>query len=181
MRQCRRDLSWGGETRLATILVCHVPALIAEKEISLAARNDLLSVIVDAISERTGMTDKFLFDGVVGFWNVPLSAPDHPRLACEAALAIVGSCEAYCAVNTGEVFVGTVGSPRRMDYSAVGDPVTVTYLLAAHARRHHLPVLLGEQTYQSIQEQLPAKDLGALQLEGRQNPVSAYALEISQA
>ena len=93
---------------------------------------------------RDGMIDKYIGDAIMAFWNAPLDDPDHARSACRTALSMCVALAAFNKVhsgnergagqspfwvrfgvglNTGDCSVGNLGSVRRFDYSAIGDPV----------------------------------------------------------
>ncbi len=166
----------GGQQVVATILVCVAPSLETEAGSDLKSRNAILTVFVDAVIKHEGLLDKFLFNGFVAFWNASLGAPDHARQACDTALEIAGRHGARCAVNTGEMVVGNIGSDQRMDYTAIGDPVTVAYRLADFAHWNGHPILVGEQTFVAIRNSHVTEALGDVRLEGRVEPVTAHRL-----
>ncbi len=73
-------------------------------------------------------------------FGAPLSLGNDEERAVRAALAMQTAVESMCrrweaegkvafhiriGINTGEVVVGNVGSERRMEYTAIGDPVNL--------------------------------------------------------
>lgn len=97
--------------------------------------------LVDAALARTGGTlDKFLGDGVLAFWDALPAAEDHAVRAAAAALAIARAVAAEntarvgrgeppvrlrVGLHSGPVILGDLGAPGRVDYTVVGDTVTL--------------------------------------------------------
>src|SRR5438876_357730 len=77
-------------------------------------------------------------------------------------------------LNSGEVIVGAIGSDLRMDYRAIGDPVTVASHLAEAAEPG--TILIGEATHRMVQSLVRAENVKPLRIEGRSRPIVAYRL-----
>ena len=94
----------------------------------------------EAVLAEGGTVDKYMGDCIMAFWNAPLDVPDHPARALRAAFEIRAAQERLNArfaerglplvdfgvgLNTGFASVGLMGSPRRLEYSCVGDTVNI--------------------------------------------------------
>lgn len=110
--------------------------------------NRYLSLISECILKNGGTLDKFVGDAAMAFWGAPLPQEDYIMHAVRAAQDMVeGSrelseelMEAYgrtvafgIGVHVGEAVVGNIGSPQRMDYTAIGDTVNTAARLEANA------------------------------------------------
>lgn len=75
-------------------------------------------------------------------------------------------------LTTGPLVVGTVGDDLRLDYAAVGETTDV----AAGLQRLAEPgaIYLSESTYRAVREYIDCAPLGALAVEARADPVTAY-------
>ncbi len=106
--------------------------------------NDYLTPLTDEVLAHRGTVDKYMGDAIMAFWNAPLDNPRHAADACDAALAMIEALKAFNAaraakmdparfkparfgigIATGDCSVGNLGSVRRFDYSAIGDPVNL--------------------------------------------------------
>jgi adenylate cyclase len=109
-------------------------------EALIAYLNEILGAVSDCVLRTGGTVDKFIGDCVMAFWNAPIEAADHEGRALAALFAIRDARDALNAgfaarglpevrlgagVNTGLCSVGLMGSPRRLDYSCIGDAVNV--------------------------------------------------------
>ena len=110
--------------------------------------NDYLTLISKCILDNGGTLDKFIGDAAMAFWGAPLPQEDFVMKAVRAAADMVeGSrdlsrqlLEKYgrtvsfgVGVHVGEAVVGNIGSPERMDYTAIGDTVNTSARLEANA------------------------------------------------
>jgi len=105
--------------------------------------NSFLAVMVDCIESREGLVDKFLGDGVMALFGAPIQQVDHAGRAITAAVVMQKAHREWMAARvaqnrpyrplgiglaSGEVVVGSYGTPRRMEYTALGQAVH----MAAH-------------------------------------------------
>ena len=80
--------------------------------------------------------------------------------------------EARIAVNTGEVILGNIGSPQRMDYTAIGETVNIASRLQSIAELG--TVAVSKSTYDEVKECVKAKRLGKVSLRGIPGPIMVY-------
>lgn len=94
-----------------------------------------------AIERNGGIVDKYLGDGVMALF-IPIIAGDrHAARAVQAGLDLLaaarrprlieGGVRVGVGVNTGQAFVGVLGSGDRLDFSALGDTVNVAARLGS--------------------------------------------------
>ena len=110
--------------------------------------NRYLTLIADCILRNGGTLDKFVGDAAMAFWGAPLPQEDYVMRAVQAAADMVNGSKALSeelmaqfgrtvsfgiGVHVGEAVVGNIGSPQRMDYTAIGDTVNTSARLEANA------------------------------------------------
>lgn len=110
--------------------------------------NRYLTLISDCILNNHGTLDKFVGDAAMAFWGAPLPQEDPVMKAVRAAMDMVEGSQALSrellkqygrtvsfgiGVHVGPAVVGNIGSPRRMDYTAIGDTVNTSARLEANA------------------------------------------------
>ena len=110
--------------------------------------NRYLTLTTDCIRRHHGTLDKFVGDCTMAFWNAPLPQDKPVHLACRAAIDMIKDSEDLRAelkqrfgreiafgigVHWGSAVVGNIGSPFRMDYTAIGDTVNTAARLEANA------------------------------------------------
>lgn len=150
--------------------------------------NTYWTISSDAIHAQNGVLDKFMGDAVMALYNTPLRPQDdHALRAVRSAAALLADSQAYhetvaekdriyfgIGVHTGEAVVGNVGSPDRLDYTAMGDSVNLSKRLQEIAKP--MQILISEDTYRLVAEHVEVKELEPIQVKGRTQYTKVYEL-----
>jgi adenylate cyclase len=195
-------LRLGGELRRVTILFSDVRNFTSRSE-TLDAQgvveflNRLHTPLTQAVLNHGGTIDKYIGDGLMAFWNAPLDVPDHANAAVAAALDMLAAvpkidlemeAEARAkgrphipvrigiGINTGDVFVGNMGSNQRFDYSIVGDPVNVAARLESATKERGVMVLVSEATATAATT-FSFQALGEIDLKGKSAATRIFSLD----
>ncbi|MBN1484077.1 MAG: GAF domain-containing protein [Chloroflexia bacterium] len=182
--------SLGGTHRVMSVLFADIRGFTAYSERVDPTRlvdvlNWHLTVAARAILEQGGTLDKFMGDGVMALFNVPVPQQDHALRAVRAAwemqqrLALMEPAPPEIlrfgvGVHVGEAVAGNIGSPERLDYTAVGDTVNLARRLEEQAVGGQ--ILLSEAAYQAVAPWVQVYGRGLLNVKGREEPVRVYEL-----
>jgi len=139
----------------------------------------------DILLQHDAIVDKLMGDAVMALFGAPIARADHAQQAVKAALAIQQKAaevfpagwEGACiriGVNTGAAFVGSIGSRDVKDFTAVGDVVNVAQRLQTAAEPGE--ILVSEATYDRVRESHPGLAARTLQVKGREDAVTAFAV-----
>jgi adenylate cyclase len=187
------DLKLGGHRQEITVLFADIRNFTAfsEKlapEALVDALNQYLSMAAAAILMYEGTLDKFMGDAVMGIFNAPLQQEDHILRAVRSAAAMQRALTDYhhhggdkhllsfgIGIHSGEVVVGNVGMPDRMDYTAIGDVVNLTKRIQENTPGGK--VLMSETVYQAVKGSVNAMFYEELHVKGREKPVKTYELK----
>jgi len=149
--------------------------------------NEYFTRVADVIFDHGGTLDKFLGDGLMAVFGAPFSKGDDAVNAVKAALAIQAlmfelnrdaktrdwpELRVGCGVNTGIVTAGNIGSPKRIDYTVIGDAVNVSSRLCSNAKPGQ--VLISESTRNMVKGSFELKPLEPLKVKGKTLPLSVY-------
>jgi adenylate cyclase len=155
----------------------------------LPALADYLGGTSAAIAEEKGTIDKYIGDAVMAFWGAPLANEAHATDAIRAALrcqAVMAELrekwgrekrplfEARIGINTGRVVVGNIGSPARLDYTVLGDPVNLASRLEGLSKTYGTAIIIGQTTFEHAKYDIVARRLDRVTVKGREEPVWIY-------
>jgi adenylate cyclase len=187
------NLQLGGTRRTISILFGDVRGFSTFSERQVPEQvvdviNRYFTVAADAILLHEGVIDKFMGDAVMALFNTPfLEQEDHALRAVRAALAVQYDLVALreqtggdlqlemgIGINTGEAVLGNIGSPDRLDFSAIGDAVNVAKRLQEVARPGQ--ILISQATYDQTKEWVEVIPLEPVQVKGRQTLEQVYEL-----
>ncbi len=195
------QLKLGGERRELSILFTDVRGFTGISESFkddptglTTLMNRFLTIMSDAIMDKRGTIDKFMGDAIMAFWNAPLDEKDHARLSCSAALRMMqdiadlntlrahetdGSAipiDIGIGINTGDAVVGNMGSDKRFDYSALGDPVNLASRLEGQTKSYGVDIIIGASTRAQVGEDFAVIELDLIRVKGKQEPEHIHAL-----
>jgi len=156
-----------------------------------ALLNEIFQLVSDRLLIRGGTIDKFIGDSVMAYFGAPVPNPDHAVHAVSAAIDIEQAValrnqqlggdgqrvEIGIGIHTGIVVVGTIGSDRRTDFTAVGDAVNVAHRLEKLARPGE--ILVSEAVQRHVRGTVKLRFEGERQLSGRKEPVHVYSVDPS--
>jgi adenylate cyclase len=146
--------------------------------------------MVDVIFEHGGALDKFIGDAVMALWGTPFARESDPRRALDAAVAMQRTVEGLNArwtatgrpaigigigINRGEVFVGNIGSLRRLEYTVIGDAVNVAQRLSGAAAAGE--ILVSEAFLDALGRKQAVDHLGGSELRGKSRAVEVYRVK----
>ncbi len=110
--------------------------------------NEFLSNMVECIEHFDGTVDKFVGDEIMAIFGAPLHTEDHALRAMMAAVRMIKTHQEWqnerqgenklapgvgIGIATGEVVIGNIGTPTRMDYTALGHTVNIAARLCGKA------------------------------------------------
>ena len=165
--------------------------LTPEEVVSLL--NPYLAAMTNVIHKHGGTVDKYEGDAIVAFFGEPIQYPDHARRAVLATLEMrqvlydlnrqwktegrsKDGFEMGIGLNTGQVFVGLLGSEQRMNYTIIGDNANLAARLQDQTKEFGWPILISESTYQQVKDEFNAEFADSRLVKGKTEPVGIYKL-----
>ncbi len=190
-------ISIQGERKQVTVLFSDIRnfTAIAERlppEEVLHLLNQYFADMIEVIFSYNGTLDKFIGDGLMVEFGAPL---DDAKQEFNSVLTAIhmqlhlaklrqkwraeGKDELYMGIgiHTGLAVVGSVGSDRRMEYTAIGDTVNVASRLEQATKSLSKPILVSKTVYEKTKDYFTFEDLHVIDLPGRVEGIQVYALD----
>jgi adenylate cyclase len=158
-----------------------------------AVLNPYLEAMGEIIYRHGGTIDKYEGDAVMAFFGEPVAQPDHAlravRTAVDMQQSLAGLRERWFSegilpqdasfqigigLNTGQAFVGMLGSERRINYTAIGDNVNLAARLQDLTKDHKWPILISEATYGQVKDEFDAEFADRVVVKGKTEPIGIY-------
>lgn len=159
-------------------------------EALVATLNEYLGVMTEVIHRHGGTVDKYEGDLVMAFFGAPLWYPDHAARAVRCSIEMrveldrlrakwaaegkPSKLEMGIGLNSAEVFVGLVGSGRRVNYTVMGDGVNLASRVQDLTKDLKWPLLITEFTYAKVKDQFEIEFGEARLVKGKTVPVGMY-------
>ena len=152
---------------------------------------DTMGVISECILAHRGVLVDYIGDELIAMWGAPKEEPEHPRLACLAALDIVARLPALSerwlaecgeptslgiGINTGIAQVGNTGSVYKFKYGALGNTVNVASRVQGATRHLKSDILLTGSTHSRIGEGFSTRRLGKVAVVNIAEPLELHEL-----
>jgi class 3 adenylate cyclase len=176
-----------GREMRATILVCRIwnfSQLIdrLSPEETLRYLNEFYAMAGASIERQKGMLHRFLDDGVVGVFGVPLEDYQQEDHAVRAAINIarlvnvmhdkwVGQnrkpLHVGAGINSGQVIAGDAGFAQRREYTIVGPPVAFAHRLANATSDLNAYIVVSRETLEPIKDLYDVVPVSGIPLAGQ--------------
>lgn len=153
--------------------------------------NRYLTLIAQCILDNGGTLDKFIGDAAMAFWGAPVPQEDYVMNAVRAAADMAKGSEVLArelkrefdqsvsfgiGVHVGEAVVGNMGSPKHMDYTAIGDTVNTAARLEANAPGG--TIYISRAVADCLEGRIAATSLGdAVKLKGKTEGFEVLTLD----
>jgi adenylate cyclase len=188
-------LTLGGKEQIVTVLFSDIEnfttiseQLLPEQLVGLL--NEYFSEMTAIILEHEGIIDKYLGDGIMAEFGVPLPVANHEDKAVAASLKMLRRLEDLCqkwknnglptlkcriGINTGVVIVGNMGSNRVFDYTVMGDQANIASRLEGANKFYNTAIMVSESTYQRLTpNKFLTRPLDVITMKGKTKTVKIF-------
>ncbi len=193
----RDEIVLEGQQKVATVLFSDLRGFTS---LTAGRRSDEVLVWLnryfDAMSEvvkrNGGMLNKFMGDGMLVVFGVPLSrgADVDARAAVRAAVEMLERveemngeqepgqprCSMGIGLHTGILTAGNVGARDRLEYSVIGETVNLASRLEALTKHFGTSIVMSPDTRDLVREHFETAPLGEVSVRGLPDKVHVYTL-----
>ncbi len=184
----------GGQSSTATVLFSDIRGFTTLTEefgpqATVSLLNEYFTLMVDCIQLEGGMLDKFIGDAIMAVFGVPLTREDDADRAVRTAIAMMHELNGYnyrrrseakkaidigVGINTDTVVSGNIGSPKRMDYTVIGDGVNLASRLESACKEYHARILISENTLRKLRGTYRVREIDRVIVKGKTQPVAIH-------
>jgi len=151
--------------------------------------NEYFTEMEPIITRYNGVINKFIGDAVMAIFGEPIQDKNHPQNAVKCAYAMLQKVkelqkkwvkegkpkiEIGVGINTGEVFVGNIGSINRMEYTVIGDTVNLASRKERYNKTYKTKLLISPTTYEEVKGFVDVIKISDVQIRGKANKMDIY-------
>jgi adenylate cyclase len=146
------------------------------------------AVLVEILDRHGGIVNKFLGDGFLALFGAPIADAEAASQAVAAAremlvaMDIVNEASSWplrigIGIHFGEVVAGNIGSPRRKEYTVIGDTVNFAARLESLNKEFNSQLLISAAVRDALGEAgNDAESLGEVAIKGYDRPMAVWRL-----
>jgi adenylate cyclase len=184
----------GGQSVEATMLFSDIRAFTTLTEElgaqgTVALLNEYFTLMVQCITDEGGMLDKFIGDAIMAEFGIPVAHGDDPDRGMRAAIKMITELRALnqrrsargqkpimmgVGLNTDKVVSGNIGSPKRMDYTVIGDGVNLASRLESACKEYSAQILCSEFTYRKLKGTYRMREIDLVIVKGKTEPIGVH-------
>ena len=186
----------GGQSHEATVLFTDIRGFTPLTEelgpqATVRLLNEYFTVMVDCISREGGMLDKFIGDAIMAVFGLPIAKDDDQDRAVRTSISMLRDLAEYnlrrvangrqpirmgVGINTDIVVSGNIGSPRRMDYTVIGDGVNLAARLEGACKQYKAEILVSDMTFRRLRGTYRAREIDRVIVKGKSEPVAIHQI-----
>lgn len=155
--------------------------------------NAYFTAACEPILEQGGTVDKYIGDAVMAVFGSPVQYPDHARRAVKAAVGMAAAAVEFrqwmlsrfpdrglpefgigVGLHTGEAVIGDIGTPKRKEFTAIGDTVNAASRLEGVTKELHCVIAASESTVKAAGPGVKTGKVEELTVKGRAEPIRVF-------
>ncbi|MFC2092114.1 adenylate/guanylate cyclase domain-containing protein [Elusimicrobiota bacterium] len=192
--QGNKNVELGGTRKNVTVLFADIRNFTELSEKTPPAEtvniiNDLFSILTDKVFEFGGMLDKFIGDALMAIFGAPIEYEDHAYRAVESSIAMQKEVLRFnskrtslgknalnigIGIDTGECIIGNMGSPKRMNYTAIGSTVNTASRIVSICPGGD--IYINNTTFTVIENMIETKKIKPISVKGKTDKLTIYSI-----
>ena len=177
----------GGSSHEVTILFSDIRGFTALAERlgagdTVSMLNEYFSFMEDVVTNRGGIIDKYIGDAIMALFGSPFPSDNDAGNAVRAATDMFQALQILNArraadhkaairigvgIGTGSVVTGNIGSPKRMDFTVIGDSVNLASRIESATKTYGADILVCGTTWSRLTSRPRARRIDAVRLRGQ--------------
>jgi class 3 adenylate cyclase len=153
--------------------------------------NTYFTLMFEPITERGGIVNQILGDGLMAIFGAPIESENHRQNAVEAGLEMLEMLEGFnqdqksrgkvelqmgIGIASGSAVAGYTGSDQRAIFTCIGDVVNLASRIEAHTKIAQRPLIIDGSVKAGISDDFQLEELGSETFKGKNTPVEIYSV-----
>ena len=188
------NLGLGGKKATVTVLFADIRGFTSMSETMSAQQvseilNEYFTEMEPIITKYNGIINKFIGDAVMAIFGEPIQDKNHASNAVRCGYEMLQKVkelqkkwaaegkpkiEIGIGINTGEVFVGNIGSVNRMEYTVIGDTVNLASRLESYNKVYKTKMLISSSTYAATKSFIDVIKISDVEIRGKSHKMNIY-------
>ncbi len=188
------DIKLGGKRANVTVLFADIRGFTSMSEKMTAEEvsvilNEYFSEIEPIITKYNGVINKFIGDAVMAIFGEPIQDINHPQNAVKCACEMLKKVdqlqekwlfegkpkiEIGIGINTGDAFVGNIGSEKRLEYTVIGDMVNLASRIESYNKVYKTNLLISSSTYSNVSDIVDVIKIADVTIRGKAKKMDIY-------
>ena len=188
------NLGLGGKKSTVTVLFADIRGFTSMSETMSAQQvseilNEYFTEMEPIITKYNGIINKFIGDAVMAIFGEPIQDKNHASNAVRCGYEMLQKVKELQAkwakegkpkieigvgINTGEVFVGNIGSVNRMEYTVIGDTVNLASRLESYNKIYKTKMLISASTYEETKSFVDVIKISNVEIRGKAHKMDIY-------
>ncbi len=151
--------------------------------------NEYFEDMVEVIFRHNGILDKYIGDAIMALFGAPFVSESDADNAISVANEMISTLyqlnsrrrergrimlDIGIGIGTGDVVLGNIGSPKRLEYTAIGDSVNLAARLESATKQYGVPILVSEFTVNDLTQPVKLREIDLMRVKGKDKPVAVY-------
>ena len=156
---------------------------------TVAFLNEYFTDMVDIVFAHHGVLDKYMGDMIMAVFGAVLQNADDADNAVNVGNKMMSELRALnerlaargheairigVGISTGDVVAGNIGSPKRLEYTVIGNRVNIAHRLEDANKFYGTSVLICNQTYERMKDRSQVREIDLIRVRGMEMPVAIY-------
>ncbi len=188
------DIKLGGKRANVTVLFADIRGFTSMSEKMTAEEvsmilNEYFTEIEPIITKYNGVINKFIGDAVMAIFGEPIQDLNHPVNAVKCAYEMLKKVEELqdkwlfegkpkieigIGINTGDAFVGNIGSEKRLEYTVIGDTVNLASRIESYNKVYRTNFLISSSTYSYVSNIADVIKISEVTIRGKAKKMDIY-------
>jgi len=186
----------GGKTLDVAVLFSDIRSFtsISEEsgaEATVQMLNEYFTLMVDEILANHGILDKYIGDAIMAVFGTPFTSGEDSDRAVRAGIGMLSQLQEFnrkrafenkraidigIGINTDRVVSGNIGSPKRMEYTVIGDGVNLASRVEGVTKYYGARLIITEFTFRKLKDKYLHREIDRIRVKGKDEPVGIYEI-----